>query len=115
MNQTLTHTGDQRGPNYTSLALTIGLTVVIIEAGAFLFIIGALILGTMLYLVPAAATLEGKSTFDAMRRSRHLFQGNGSRPSVFLRESRLSLQYSQISLGESLGFHSPEKPLPWPP
>ncbi|MGA2875287.1 MAG: zinc ribbon domain-containing protein [Nitrososphaerales archaeon] len=75
MNQILTHAGDQRGPNYTSLVVTVGLSAVIIEAGAFLFIIGALILGTMLYLVPVAATLEGKSTFDAMRRSRQLASG----------------------------------------
>ena len=70
MNQALTRSGDQNGPNYTSLAVTVVLSVVFIEAGAFLFIIGALILGTMLYLVLAAATLERKSTIDAMRRSK---------------------------------------------
>jgi hypothetical protein len=75
MNQALRHSEDQRGPNYTSLAVTTVLSVLIIEAGAFLLIIGALILGTMLYLVLASATLERKSAIDAMRRSRQLVSG----------------------------------------
>jgi hypothetical protein len=72
MNQKPTN---QPGPNYLSLAVTTVLSVVIIEAGLFLILIGALILGTMLYLVLAAATVEGRSTFDAMGRSRQLISG----------------------------------------
>ena len=72
MNQALTHSTNQRGPNYLSLAVTTVLSVMIIEGGIVIFVIGALLLGTMLYLVLASATLEGKSTIDAMRRSRQL-------------------------------------------
>jgi multisubunit Na+/H+ antiporter MnhG subunit len=65
----------EKGPNYTSLAVTTILSVLLIEAGAFLLVVGALILATMLYLVLPSAALEGKSAFAAMQRSRQLVSG----------------------------------------
>jgi zinc-ribbon domain len=75
MNQALTNSRNQNGPNYPNLAVTVVLSVVFIEAGAFLLIVGALILATMLYLVLAVATVERRSAIDAMRRSRQLVSG----------------------------------------
>ncbi|MDG6904380.1 MAG: glycerophosphoryl diester phosphodiesterase membrane domain-containing protein [Nitrososphaerota archaeon] len=75
MNGVLKNSENQRGPNYMSLAITTVLSVMIIEAGVFVFVIGALILGTMLYLVLPVTMLEGKSMFSAMGRSRQLVSG----------------------------------------
>ncbi|MCL5069021.1 MAG: zinc ribbon domain-containing protein [Thaumarchaeota archaeon] len=70
--------------NYGALALTTLLAVVIIEAGLFLIIIGALIFGTMFYLSLAASTLEGKSPTASLGRSRQLVSGRWFRTFVLL-------------------------------
>lgn len=67
---------EQSRPNYAALALTTVVSVVIIEAGIFLLIIGALVFATMLYLVLVAAAVEGRSTRSAIARSRQLVSGN---------------------------------------
>lgn len=66
----------QSRPNYAALALTTLVSVVIIEAGIFVLVVGALVFATMLYLVLVAATVEGRSTSSAIGRSRQLVTGN---------------------------------------
>ena len=70
--------------NYGALALTTLLAVVIIEAGLFLIVVGALIFGTMFYLSLAACVLEGKSPGGALGRSRRLVSGRWFKTFILL-------------------------------
>ena len=70
--------------SYGALALTTLIAVVIIEAGLFLLVIGAIIFGTMFYLSLAACTIEGKSPIAALGRSRKLVSGRWFKTFVIL-------------------------------
>ncbi len=71
-------------PRYTSLAVATLLSVVIIEAGLFLIIIGALVFAIMLYLALAAVVIEGKSGVSALGRSRQLVSGRWAKTFILL-------------------------------
>lgn len=70
--------------NYGALAITAFLSVLIIEAGLLLLAVGALVLGTMLYLSLAASVIEGKTPLAALARSRQLVSGRWFRTFVLL-------------------------------
>lgn len=61
--------------NYASLLGTTIVSVFIVALGLFLLGVGALFLGTLLYLCLAASVLEGTSVFGSLGRSRHLVSG----------------------------------------
>jgi hypothetical protein len=69
---------------YSSLALATLLSVVIIEAGLFLILVGALIFAIMLYLVLTAVVIEGKSGVSAIGRSRQLVSGRWGKTFILL-------------------------------
>ncbi len=56
--------------NYAKLGLATFVSVLLVSLGLFLFLIGAVVLGVMLYLVLPVALLEDKSVGSAMSRSR---------------------------------------------
>ncbi|MHB8566460.1 MAG: zinc ribbon domain-containing protein [Nitrososphaerales archaeon] len=58
--------------NYTSLAGTVILSVIIMWLGLFLFVIGAIVFGIIFYLSLSASVLEKRSPLSAMGRSRQL-------------------------------------------
>lgn len=104
MNSALNRTVDQKGPNYTSLAVTTVLSVMVIEAGVFLLVIGALILGTMLYLVLPSAALEGRSAFSAMQRSRQLVSGKWFKTFVLLAGVQIIIVVFSNLVGSLVGL-----------
>ncbi len=61
--------------NYAALAITTFLATAIIFLGSLLIVIGALVLGTYLYLSLVASSVEGKSAFQSLGRSGRLISG----------------------------------------
>ena len=70
--------------NYSSLAVATFLTVLIISLGLFLVLIGAMILGTILYLSIAACVLEGKGAGSSIGRGRQLVSGRWGKTMALL-------------------------------
>jgi hypothetical protein len=70
--------------NYLGLAATTVLSVLIIEAGIFLLVVGALILGTMMYLTLPACALEKRYGFSAIGRSRQMVSGRWGKTFILL-------------------------------
>ncbi|MGI0092198.1 MAG: zinc ribbon domain-containing protein [Nitrososphaerales archaeon] len=70
--------------NYASLAITTVISVAIVVAGSLLIFVGALVLAIMLYLVLAAATIEGKSIAGSIARSRQLVSSRWLKTFVLL-------------------------------
>jgi len=60
--------------NYVSLILTVLIAAAIIEI-SLIIIVGPLIFGTLFYLCLASCTIEGKSVFSSLGRSRQLVSG----------------------------------------
>jgi hypothetical protein len=61
--------------DFVPLAVTILLTVVVIELSSLLLIVGLLIFATMFYLAFPVAAAEGKYFFSSLGRSRNLVSG----------------------------------------
>jgi uncharacterized Tic20 family protein len=96
--------------NYFNLAVTTLLAVMIIEAGLFLILVGALIFGTILYLSLAACTLEGKPPFASLGRSRQLVSGRWFKTFALL----ISVQALVYLISSVLGDVVSELPLASP-
>jgi hypothetical protein len=89
---------------YSSLAIATLLSVVIIEAGLFLILVGALIFGIMLYLVLAAVVIEGKSGVSAIGRSRQLVSGRWGKTFILLVGIQIAVAIVSNLLGAIAGL-----------
>ena len=104
MNQSFGLVPNQERPNYLGVAATTVFSVVIIEAGIFLLIVGALILGTMLYLVLASAVLEKRYGFAAISRSRQLVSGRWFKTFILLAGVQLMIAIVANLIGGIVGL-----------
>ena len=70
--------------NYAKLGLATFVSVLLVSLGLFLFLIGAVVIGVMLYLVLPVAVLEDKSVGSAISRSRQLVSGRRVKTFILL-------------------------------
>ena len=104
MNQSFGLIQNPGRPNYLGVAATTVFSVVIIEAGIFLLVVGALIFGTMLYLVLASSVLEKRYGFAAIARSRQLVSGRWFKTFILLAGVQLFIAIVANLIGGIVGL-----------